>query len=724
MKFTDFKNKTIANGGGSFNLLDELDAKFTPLSSDTFIQDIRDHNYLTASVNTTLLVEDEIVDVKINGVSERIDTRIYDNVLNAVTNILIRIEIIDVNNASMLIRTKSHYASGVVKSFNVTPDFKSKFFNLESYGIICDGVSTIPAIDLSSYISTYTSTAKLDELKDYYLHFKIHKYQIIRHTLSLTQYPYIFNLLGFDKLPANGGKRYLSAEEILKLENLNKSYTDTNKYDLIKLTTPFYDVFFDNKIININNVGVNNIKQINVPQKFVNVDSYLIISIKLKITKCNVDKFWFGHRSDNLLPLNDDSSEVFSKNDVGKTIDFVIVRKWKVATATADFYLRYGNDKVQTFGVNGAGYTGNADVDVELLSYNIYISKEQIPNKYVKNIIESNDIYINSFIDETLEEVNIAGLGDSIMANNWIEYLTPSNPFKYTLYGLRTLVADINQNGGGMCNTYTDINNNPNIIIVEGGTHDWKNNIAIGTFGGATNTLIGAFEKLIKGISEDYPQATLLICGITPRNLPNTDAEFLFGQNTNGNTIAEFNNAIQSVCENEGITFIPNDYGITKYNMCGKNLYIKETITDNSRIDATGTVIADNDYFTTDFIEVDSTKKYMGLGTHLFAEYDNTDAFIRLSGYATSNFTLHPNTTKVKCVALKSVVIVDNTEIGIGSDRYWIGDIAYATATDRIHPNLRGKKQKANLVTKFLDVILSRNKSFEHATNIYTNNNL
>ncbi|MBQ7384535.1 MAG: SGNH/GDSL hydrolase family protein [Clostridia bacterium] len=178
-----------------------------------------------------------------------------------------------------------------------------------------------------------------------------------------------------------------------------------------------------------------------------------------------------------------------------------------------------------------------------------------------------------------LEGKTINFLGDSYFEGDgidkrwtWPALLGQKYNMSFVNHGMGgTTIANVNSNS--MVNRYTKLpDNNPDIVIIEGGRNDFNNNVPIGNNTDTdTTTFKGGLNKLIDGVKEKYPNA-LIIC-VTPwyyhQNLPYgnamielcqykgvlcfnamdraatgvdvTDSNFLKNYTNNGNSISHLN---------------------------------------------------------------------------------------------------------------------------------------------------------------------------------------
>lgn len=102
-----------------------------------------------------------------------------------------------------------------------------------------------------------------------------------------------------------------------------------------------------------------------------------------------------------------------------------------------------------------------------------------------------------------------------------------------------------------MCNRYTGMRDDLDIVVVFGGTNDWYTGAPLGTATDADNaTFYGALNVMIPGLLSKYPEGDIIF--ITPMNSAyggkNTD-----NQNSAGATMKQYVDAIKERCSYHGI---------------------------------------------------------------------------------------------------------------------------------------------------------------------------
>ena len=160
------------------------------------------------------------------------------------------------------------------------------------------------------------------------------------------------------------------------------------------------------------------------------------------------------------------------------------------------------------------------------------------------------------YYDSNLEGITVNALGDSYFAGNhlaseyiWINLLAEKYGMTMNNYGrngstVSNYVTDCNP----MCVRYTEMaDNEPQIVLLEGGRNDFNKNVPIGTVDSTdTTTFSGAFNVIIDGVQEKYPNAMIVL--ISAWNFG--------GANGISLTSADYVNAIKAIAEAQGVYFI------------------------------------------------------------------------------------------------------------------------------------------------------------------------
>ena len=138
-----------------------------------------------------------------------------------------------------------------------------------------------------------------------------------------------------------------------------------------------------------------------------------------------------------------------------------------------------------------------------------------------------------------LEGLTVNALGDSYFAGAglpqdqvWLYLMARKYGMDMNNYGIGGSTVSYTADANGkyhdpMTERYTDLieaNNNPDIILVEGGRNDFNYNAVIGEISKANvdkATYVGALNLIIDGLQEAYPNA-MIVC-VTPWNFPDKE---------------------------------------------------------------------------------------------------------------------------------------------------------------------------------------------------------
>ena len=148
-------------------------------------------------------------------------------------------------------------------------------------------------------------------------------------------------------------------------------------------------------------------------------------------------------------------------------------------------------------------------------------------------------------------------IGDSYLAGNgldknlvWPALLAKKYDMEFNNYGMNgSTMSNYVTTNNPMVVRYTNmVNNNPDIVIIEGGRNDYNKNVPIGENGSTdTKTMKGAARFLISKVQEKYPNA-LIICL--------TVWEVGGGKNSAGNYCSDYGRALLEVCADMGVPCI------------------------------------------------------------------------------------------------------------------------------------------------------------------------
>lgn len=148
-------------------------------------------------------------------------------------------------------------------------------------------------------------------------------------------------------------------------------------------------------------------------------------------------------------------------------------------------------------------------------------------------------------------------IGDSYLAGNglekelvWPALLAKKYDMEFKNYGMNgSTMSNYVTTNNPMVVRYTSMaNNNPDIVIIEGGRNDYNKNVPIGENGSTdTKTMKGAARFLISKVQEKYPNA-LIICL--------TVWEVGGNKNSAGNYCSDYGKALLEVCADMGVPCI------------------------------------------------------------------------------------------------------------------------------------------------------------------------
>ena len=203
-----------------------------------------------------------------------------------------------------------------------------------------------------------------------------------------------------------------------------------------------------------------------------------------------------------------------------------------------------------------------------------------------------------SYYANILEGVTINALGDSYFEGSdlekeyvWLSLLGSKYNMSMNNYGRggSTVTNKITTNSP-MCDRYKSMaNNNPDIVLLEGGRNDFNKDVSIGEIDGYdTTTFAGALNVIIEGLKEKYPNA-MIVC-ISNWNFP--DEKF-------GRVYTDYAGAMEAVAERQGVYYIPAcDPAVSGVNMASKSfreMYCLKT-GDVSHLNFAGMKVAMNHF--------------------------------------------------------------------------------------------------------------------------------
>lgn len=161
-----------------------------------------------------------------------------------------------------------------------------------------------------------------------------------------------------------------------------------------------------------------------------------------------------------------------------------------------------------------------------------------------------------------LSGLTVNALGDSYFAGRnpvkWPELLSDKYDWSYNNYGIGgSTVSNYVTNKDPMCERFQSMkNNNPDIVILEGGRNDFSREAPIGTPDSTdTKTFMGALNVIIDGLQKKYPDA-MIVC-VTAWNFPGSK---------NGLTHKDYVGAMKTIAAAQGVycidASIPEEIGV------------------------------------------------------------------------------------------------------------------------------------------------------------------
>ncbi|MBQ8431860.1 MAG: SGNH/GDSL hydrolase family protein [Clostridia bacterium] len=169
---------------------------------------------------------------------------------------------------------------------------------------------------------------------------------------------------------------------------------------------------------------------------------------------------------------------------------------------------------------------------------------------YLEKWIEDSK---KNYYNAVLEGLTVNAIGDSYFAGNglesghvWIQLLAKKYGQDMNNYGKNgSMVSNYTGTNNPMCLRYGSMaNNNPAIVLIEGGKNDYNQGTPLGTVDSHDNkTFMGALNVIIEGVKAKYPNA-MIVC-ITPWNFTNTRSHPLVS--------VDYANAMKAVAEAQGV---------------------------------------------------------------------------------------------------------------------------------------------------------------------------
>ncbi len=164
--------------------------------------------------------------------------------------------------------------------------------------------------------------------------------------------------------------------------------------------------------------------------------------------------------------------------------------------------------------------------------------------------LAQNNSYTVSFLGDSITYGWKSDKSYAEMLANKLEADTYNN---YGIVGSTISTGGDSDTTNPMVTRYTDIDSDSDLIVVFGGTNDWYHNVELGSLGDIdTDTFYGALQTLMSSLQEDYPDATIVF--VTPIKRIRDGASDM--ENSNGNTLEEFAEAVCEVAEANGISVI------------------------------------------------------------------------------------------------------------------------------------------------------------------------
>ena len=236
---------------------------------------------------------------------------------------------------------------------------------------------------------------------------------------------------------------------------------------------------------------------------------------------------------------------------------------------------------------------------------------------------EKNDLYDwlerskDRYYNPVLEGLTINAMGDSYFEGAglaseyvWLGLLASKYDINMKNYGKGgSTVTNYITTNNPMCERYDKMaNNNPDIVLVEGGRNDFSKGAKPGEVDSYdTTTFAGALNVILEGLKEKYPNA-MIVC-ISNWNFPDkSDYEY---------TCFDFADAMEAVAERQGVYYIracdPDVSGIDMRSKSFRTTYcIKDT--DVSHLNEAGMKLAMTKFepilarYYEDFLEKNKTK--------------------------------------------------------------------------------------------------------------------
>jgi len=120
---------------------------------------------------------------------------------------------------------------------------------------------------------------------------------------------------------------------------------------------------------------------------------------------------------------------------------------------------------------------------------------------------------------ENLRGIRASFIGDSLFGghgigkeNSWIALLGDKYGMEYNNYGSNGCTLSACEGGANpIVGRFSEIaENNPHLIVVEGGRNDYNKGAELGEIGGDIKTFRGALSRVLLSLREKFPEATIV----------------------------------------------------------------------------------------------------------------------------------------------------------------------------------------------------------------------
>lgn len=188
-------------------------------------------------------------------------------------------------------------------------------------------------------------------------------------------------------------------------------------------------------------------------------------------------------------------------------------------------------------------------------------------NNELSNNNSSTEVVISDSVD--FSKLTYSALGDSITQGAYLgsePYETDLTIKKYPSVVREILGLKKGNNYGiggttisnyykGMVDRYTNISLTSDIISIQGGINDSRS-VELGTIDSFDeSTFMGAYNSLIKGVKERYPNTYIFIMSM-PKTYNSTTLDIYVNGNSYGYNYLDFNNAIHKIADKWNIPLL------------------------------------------------------------------------------------------------------------------------------------------------------------------------